>query len=316
MGRYKVALEKLEKQVAVLSEKYNKSKAHFYFDALMCHIIYGVTPNEYISFGFYGKNHFEKRSFYTARHTKRYDKKFNDPKYREFFWDKEKFNELFKDFVKRDWLYVPNASKEEFEAMIAKHKRLLIKPTSLSSGRGIHTYNNESYEQLVEEKALLEEFIVQHPQMSLLNPSSVNTLRIYTCIDKKGEAHILSCAIRVGGKDSEVDNYHAGGVAYPVDVETGIVPRAGIDMIGNEYLIHPSTGTVVVGFQVPNWQELKQFIYDATKVVPSARMIAWDVAVLENGFEMVEGNYDGNINLLQGLLKKGKLKEIMNYYRK
>ena len=33
--------------------------------------------------------------------------------------------------------------------------------------------------------------------------------------DKKGQIHFISALLRVGGDGAVVDNYHAGGIAYP-----------------------------------------------------------------------------------------------------
>lgn len=34
-------------------------------------------------------------------------------------------------------------------------------------------------------------------------------------------------------------------------------------------------------------------------------MIAWDIAVTPDGFEMIEANHDGNPDLMQGPIDKG-----------
>ena len=314
MGRYKEALKRLGMAIEPLCKKYGKRRAYFYFDALACYIRYGVTPNEYIGFGLYAKSHIERRQFYTARHSKKYDKHFNSPEFSKVFWNKEKFNECFCDYVKRGWIYVPNVSEEEFETFIQRYPNVIVKHRAGSSGVGIHKYRGESYEKLKNSQALIEEFIVQHEKMSLLNPSSVNTVRIYTCLDKELKPHLVSCIVRVGGKNSDVDNYHSGGIAYPLDADTGVVCGAGYDIMGNEYLYHPATGEKAIGFTIPNWQELKKFVFGACQVVKEARLIAWDVAVLSDGFDMIEANYDGDPGLMQSPHKQGKLNEIKRHY--
>ncbi len=69
----------------------------------------------------------------------------------------------------------------------------------------------------------------------------------------------------------------------------------------------------MIGFEVPNWQDLIDFILRATQVFPTSRMIAWDVAVLENGFEMIEGNYNGDPGFMQTPSNSGKKREILKY---
>lgn len=164
---------------------------------------------------------------------------------------------------------------------------------------------------VIPEECLIEEFVEQHPFLSQLNPTSVNTIRIYTLVKKDGSCTILSASIRVGGKGAEVDNYHSGGCGYPIDIETGIIYQPGTDIKGNSRIFHPSTGVKMVGLEIPNWNGLKQFVSEAMKVIPETRLIAWDVAVLQDGFEMIEGNCNGDPGFMQAPSKQGKKKEIL-----
>lgn len=174
-------------------------------------------------------------------------------------------------------------------------------------------YAGEAAEQLTEQKALLEEFVRQHPALSALNPTSVNTVRVYTILDRTGAVHILSASLRVGGFGSPVDNFHSGGVGYPIDPERGVVMAAGKTMLGELCLYHPSTGAEVIGFEIPNWQALLDFVFRAARQLPTARMIAWDVAVLLDGFEMIEGNCNGDPGLMQTPSETGKRSEILRH---
>ena len=88
---------------------------------------------------------------------------------------------------------------------------------------------------------------------------------------------------------------------------------AGRAITGENCLYHPGTGTKVIGFEVPNWQDLIDFIFRATQVFPTSRMIAWEVAVLEDGFEMIEGNYNGDLGFMQSPSNEGKMRKILMY---
>jgi len=252
--------------------------------------------------------------FYTARHSKYYEKVLNASEHRSVFWDKEKFNDRFSKYIKRDYIYVPLATEESFDEFVSSHGKLLIKPTGGSSGKGIRLYQNESYSQLRSECVLLEEFIVQHHAIGEINNhSSVNTIRVYTILDNSSIPHILSASIRVGGVNSVVDNFHSGGVVYPIDVESGVVCAPGSNVTGSRFLFHPQSNFKVIGFEIPNWNGLKEFVCQACLEIQQARLIAWDVAVLQEGFELVEGNYDGDPGVMQTPSKRGKLYEIRKY---
>lgn len=309
---YTNALARLKEQLKPISEEYKKPVMFFWIDAMISYVRYGVTPNEYVGFQFYKKSALEKSRFYTARHSRRYEKLLNAPEHYDLFWDKAKFNAIFSDFVHRDWLLCESGGLE-IENFLSSHNKVLVKPTDKSSSKGIHVYAGETAEQLIQSQCLLEEFVVQHHLISELNPSSVNTIRMYTMLDSRGEPHVLTATLRVGGKNAEVDNFHSGGVGYPIEIETGIIKGAGADIMGRRFLFHPSTGVKVIGFQIPNWEGLLRFVYSACRVLPRARLIAWDVAVLENGFEMIKGNYDGDPGLLQTPSGEGQRTKILAF---
>lgn len=313
LASYTNGLKRLTKMLVPVAEHYGKPKLYFWLDALGANIRWGVTPNQYIGYRFYQKSRLERAEFYTHRQHYRYEALLNDRKYYDTFWDKEKFNLAFREFVHRDWLFCAGATEEEVNTFLQRHEKVMVKPTSASAGKGIHVYAGESPADLIRSGVLLEEYVKQHHRMAELNPSCVNTVRLYTILDRDGTPHILSASIRVGGAGSEVDNFHSGGVGYPLDAEHGVVMAAGRAMTGERYLYHPGTGAKMIGFEVPEWDKLVAFVFKATQVIPSARMIAWDVAVLEDGFEMLEGNYNGDPGFMQTPSDTGKKREILKY---
>ncbi len=145
----------------------------------------------------------------------------------------------------------------------------------------------------------------------MLNPDTVNSVRIYTILDKNNTPHVISAAVRVGGAGAEVDNFHAGGVGYPIDTETGIVCSAGYDILRNKYICHPATNVKVVGFEIPRWKELLEFVFSASKQILNEKLIAWDVAVLPDGFELIEGNVESDAGFMQ--MQNGKLSVVKRY---
>ncbi len=38
---------------------------------------------------------------------------------------------------------------------------------------------------------ILEELIIQHPDMARMNPAAVNTIRVITMLDRNAEVHII-----------------------------------------------------------------------------------------------------------------------------
>ena len=310
MNKYITAIRRMNNSLEPICQEYEKRKIYFWINALLAYICYGVTPNEYIGFDFYRLSRLERKRFFTARHQNHIENIFNNREFKNTFCKKQQFNAFFKDFIKREWIYCPDETVEQIQNFLLRHNKVIVKPCSLSSGRGIHVYKNESCEELKAGGYLIEEFVKQHSAITALNSTSVNTVRIYTVMNKEMGISILSAAIRVGGSGSEVDNFHSGGVGYPIDVDSGVICSAGKDIEGKKYLFHPSTNHQMIGFKIPNWEALKMFVFAAAKTIKTARLIAWDVAILEDGFDMIEANYMGDPGFMQSLLCQGKLYDI------
>ena len=216
------------------------------------------------------------------------------------FEDKHLFNAAMRGFIRRDWLYLPEASDGEIAAFLAKNGEFLIKPCVSTQGVGIEKcrageWTPETLREKYGGSFLMEAVIVQHPALSAVNPSSVNTIRYIAA--RHGDAVApVGAGLRVGGSGQFVDNFHHGGVAYPLDLDSGIVTGAGIDLDGHPILRHPTTGHIMPGLQVPCWDEVTELVRRAAVVVPHIGYVGWDIAITPDGPELIEGNvhYPGN----------------------
>lgn len=82
---------------------------------------------------------------------------------------------------------------------------------------------------------IIQEYIVQHGYFSQFNPSSNNTIRVFTYRSVKDDSvNLLHCLFRVGAKGSYLDHDHLGGVVLSIDEHNKISPHA-IDIYGNKY---------------------------------------------------------------------------------
>lgn len=219
----------------------------------------------------------------------------------DLFEDKHLFNETFRGDVRRKWLYLPESSAEDIRALLAENEYVFLKACVSSRGNNIERLRcadmdpDALYAGYRDQEYLLEAPIRQHPAMAELNPASVNTVRFIAA--RHGDrVQPVGAGLRCGGGGQVVDNFHHGGTAYPLDLETGIVTGPGIDLAGNAVLRHPVTGHIMPGFQVPHWDMVLALIRRAAVTVPHIGYVGWDVAVTEDGPELVEGNinYPGN----------------------
>ncbi len=233
--------------------------------------------------------------FLTFRQQMRLIRKVNHIQDLHSFDDKRNFHRLFSDFIHRDWLYLPDASEAEILAFLSRTPKFLLKPTHECQGSGILLFHREELDppaflaQYAGKEFLMEAYIVQHPDMAALNPSSVNTVRIVS-VRRDKEVLLLGAGLRCGGQDSYVDNFHNGGSAYPIDLETGMIPGPGQSLAGGTPLLYSPTGHIMPGFVIPHWDILKDSVRRAALIPEGVGYIGWDVAITEEGVEFVEFN--------------------------
>lgn len=147
---------------------------------------------------------------------------------------------------------------------------------------------------------LFQEMIQQHPDLNVLNPSCLNTIRFDTFIDKNGNIDIISGYMRMSNSNSHVDNISSGGCMVGIDLESGKLKREGYSNISTHgvlvYYQHPITKVVFEGFKIPLFEEAKNLVKNAAKYMPGLRLVGWDVAIGLNGPVLVEGNSDYEIS--------------------
>ncbi len=285
-----------------------KHAAGIWLSELYCYCRYGCSPDDYFRYQFYRKSGYERNKFITYRRSRRIIKQYNDTKEAEYLYNKTRFNTLFADFINRDWINAGECTRAEFDAFLRKHREVLMKPLLGGQGKGIYKLtfselsgNKENHFQ----GYIAEEIIRQHHELSRLNPSSVNTVRVMTFMGKA-----IAGALRIGGTGALVDNLHSNGVCAHLDLETGMIDSPCINNDLECFLFHPGTGTQLIGFKVPDWEAVIATAEKAAAMVPHVQYIGWDIAVTENGPELIEGNEDPGHDVVQMIAQTGLYEEI------
>ena len=111
---------------------------------------------------------------------------------------------------------------------------------------------------------------------------------------------ILFAGIRFGAKGCEIDNISRGGRIAPIDVETGKI--CGQSNTKKTVTTNNEINDDHTGFQMPMWDELKEYLYKLTAVVPQMRYMAWDIAITNRGFVTIEGNHSSGNTVIQAHL--------------
>ena len=163
------------------------------------------------------------------------------------------------------------------------------------------------------QRLLLEAPIRQHPALEALSPGCVNSVRINAARDRSGRVRLIGACLKCGGRNAATDNFHSGGVAYPLELTSGRVCGPGRNNTDlHDYTRHPASGAYLPGTVIPFWQEITACVSQAMDRVPGMGYVGWDIAVTPDGPELIEGNWHwpgGNIIQFDGVGKYPLLRD-------
>lgn len=168
---------------------------------------------------------------------------------------------------------------------------------------------------------LIQDKIIQHPDLSKIHPASVNCVRIYSIINEMYEPEVFGAVVKFGSGGAVVDNSKlSGGVFSKVDIETGILGYS-YDFYDPEPMEnHPFTNERIMGLQLPFWNDVVQLTKKAHFILPFAGSFGWDIALGENGPVIIEvnGNWDHNHfqKAMQKSLKDTKFEQVLKIRKK
>ena len=270
-------------------------------DMLWCIIKYDATFENYDQWDWRTMSAKQRATYMTDPKAARLSRLKNSQVKRVIFDNKINFANEFATYIGREWLDLSSSSEREFAEFISGKEKIIVKDPIGVGGKGIELVkiddsvsSSELYQRLVEDNLLLvEEFLVQHPDMASLYPGSVNTLRIITYLDKSDRVHVLTRALKIGN-GGFIDNHSNGGMYTMLD-EDGVVLHPASDEDGHFFEVHPATGITLSGFQVPQFGEVLELADKLARQVPEMPFIGWDIAITPDGPVVIEGNHNTGI---------------------
>lgn len=271
----------------------------------------GSSYKDYYRFHFYELTAEEQQTYFTLGVFESLSFKYNSsPEAIQLLLKKGRFAKKFTDLFHRAWFINNKDLTYERFCEICQNahlSQLICKPLSSTQGKGIIRIDFDQYADLQAvydkimgmKRMICEECIVQHPDIAAFNPSSVNTVRVLTIVDAE-KCHHIYAGFRMG-RGQLVDNFHAGGIIASVDVKTGVTCMDAIDLDGNHYPVHPTSGLSTLGFQLPNWEQVLSITENAAlrMAKEGAGMVGWDVAITPDGACLVEGNSEPSHSIIQ-----------------
>ena len=290
--------KRIYKEVTALSAQTGYSRFYHLWDYLTAFVRHGAHIDQYTGGGFWRYSNPMRAKCLTHYRRLALEKRYNNPDDIHYFKNKPEFNVFYRDFIRREWIWLKESTFEEFKEFLCRHSSVIVKPMDGKQGEGIWRldYTNQGddelrqlYDELHQNAFLIEELIDQHPDMVFGN-KSVNTVRVLTACRPDGTARVMKAFMRAGVGDTLVDSTAAGGYYYEVELETGIVSSCGTSKAGDFVNVHPQSDIVVLGFKVPHWNEAMAMCLEAARRQPRVALVGWDVAISRDFVQLVEGN--------------------------
>ncbi|MCF6222652.1 MAG: hypothetical protein L3J34_02875 [Flavobacteriaceae bacterium] len=287
---------------------------------------YNISLQEYFLFRFFELSDEQKGTYAGTGYMYEYQLKMNPKTSRQILSDKLIFLKEYASFVKHNYLAIDDihVKTNKLDKILKNNsEKIVLKSTDGQCGVGIEVRETKDFtaESLINRlketgNDFVEEFVQQHELLNNLSPSGLNTIRIITQLNKEDKVEILGARLRIT-INSSIDNLAAGNIAASIDEETGKVytPAVYSDITKDDEEVHPITGVNIIGFQIPFWKESLQMVKDAALLHKENRSIGWDVAITNNGPELIEGNHDWCKLLWQLPVNKG-LKSVLEKHKK
>jgi hypothetical protein len=144
---------------------------------------------------------------------------------------------------------------------------------------------------------IIQERIQSHFALSELSGTKhLQTIRIYTHVDKNGKIFIVDAFLKVIGGDAAIDNFQNGSLGNfiaPIDIDSGQLKSAitrSPNMLWYRLDVHPRTKRTFQEFTIPLWEDAKELVIKSAEHFKPIRSLGWDVAITENGPVVIETN--------------------------
>lgn len=228
-----------------------------YIYIIICKLVYSSYFDDYLLFDYFKFNHFYKKKIITYKKQSKLWKLFNSKDAVNIFKNKFIFNNVFREYINRKYMLADSfTTEQDIMQFINNAKSIIIKPIKGICGKGIYKLdysNNNELEKFInstkESTYIIEELIENEEALKKLNPFSLNTIRVVTCLDQNNKTHIIKAVLRMGTTSSCVDNVHSGGIVCSINIDYGIVDSYAFDRNGNQYIKHPTSDIIIMGFK-------------------------------------------------------------------
>ena len=263
-------------------------------------------------------DNFDVRYIPSSVHYTIIDKYFNNWEKAKIIDNKTEYRRLFPDVLQPDtvltrcngfWYKDETiiSNTEITDVLLSNMPCFLKLATDSEGGKGVY-YIDESYTQQdlvkliaqIKGDVIVQKALIQSPELSIMNSSSVNTIRIMTLLNRDGSVKICSSCLRMGIDGAKVDNASSGGVVAGIN-EDGRLKKYAYKPTGERFIKHPTSGVIFENFTIPNFNKCKKIVEELAPHYPYFRLISWDIALNHaNEPVLIEANlFSGELDFHQ-----------------
>lgn len=174
--------------------------------------------------------------------------------------------------------------------ILSDHREYIVKP-AIESGRGRDVLLVRGAKSKDEIREILTNFrsdyiiqrvVHQHPDLAKLNPTSLNTCRVYTYLPVGESKHVvLGAAVRFGGLGAYRDNACTGGGFCKVHDDGIIDDKICQYRFWGKRSLKEEKG--LVGLKFPSFDKVIDTCVSCHRQLPYMDLVGWDIAVAEDG---------------------------------
>lgn len=247
------------------------------------------------------------------------ERKLNDHNVSKIFSDKNYYDYFYRDFEfpktilrKTHGIFMDENYKvldqSESNKIVTSSNKFIVKPSIDSDGgKNVRFYKKvesiQSIDQFYKNNYIVQEKIKQHSFFRKFNPSSLNTLRVFTYRPQGSKKpKILKTVFRMGVSKSIVDNQSSGGISCLV-LDSGLLADYAVNKFGKKFNKHPTSNVIFANNKVSRklLQSVHENVVLIASVIPSQRILSFDITVSDkNKTVFLEVNTCGvEINFLQ-----------------
>ncbi len=291
----------LTERARFTADVHDKSYPFVLVDMLWSAARHRVGFNDYMEFDFAILSRAERATWVTSPLALELSNRYDDPAQVHRFHHKVDFNRDFEQFLGREWLELAAGNAEDLRAFAQRHPVFIAKVPVSKSGLGVRRYDAADVadwaafhsELLAKGEVLIEERIVQHPDLEAIAPGTANTTRVTTFVKDDGTVEIINMAQKFGR--GQVSDQASFGGFYTALHEDGRAMGMGYSTDGHLFETHPDTGYRIADYRLPMMDEVRALITEVALVVPEVRYVGWDIVVTPTGPVLVEGNWGAGV---------------------